>query len=100
MIFSSLKDALDACPDALSASEIVAQYAKEKGHELHPTNVGQAAKRLKIETITYTNPVYPASKPLKLYLVADLPALHLALDNLVSNRAQYTQYHELRDISN
>lgn len=76
----------------LSASEIADRFAAETGIELHPTNVGRAAKDLGLDYIERDQEPVPGqrwAKPMRLYAEADLPLIFETLAALAARRAAY-----------
>jgi len=74
----------------LSASEIAAKFTELSGVELHPTNVGNAAKTLGLDYIEVAdpdgmNPAWGATQ--KRYAEADMPDIFRLLHELSERRA-------------
>jgi len=85
--------AIEPGEPCLGATEIAARFAAETGIELHPTNVGSAAKALGLDYLE--REVEPAlaqpwSKPKRLYAVADLPLIFERLHALALRRASHS----------
>lgn len=73
----------------LTAAEISARFAAEAGIELHPTNVGKAAKALGLDYLEREAEPVPGqqwSKPQRLYAEADLPAIFASLQAVANSR--------------
>lgn len=79
--------------ECLAASEIAERFADETGHELHPTNVGQAAKRLGLdyqEIEVEAPPGVPGGWVWqRRYSTQDMPRIFEQLAELVAQRAAY-----------
>jgi len=75
-----------------SAAEIAEKFKETSGIELHPTNVGNAAKKLGLDYIEVEVEPVPGqtwSKPQKRYSELDMPAIFVELRELANNRAKY-----------
>lgn len=77
----------------LSAAEIAERFKAASGIELHPTNVGNAAKKLDLDYIEVE--VEPTlgqtwSKPQKQYSELDMPAIFGELLELADRRSKYS----------
>lgn len=73
----------------LTAAEISARFAAETGIELHPTNVGKAAKALGLDYLEREAEPVPGqqwSKPQRLYAEADVPAIFSKLQAVADSR--------------
>lgn len=78
--------------ECLSATDIVAQFAQQTGHEVHATNAGNAAKMLGLDYIEVDVDPPPGvtwQKPERRYAVLDLPLIFERLQVLVDRRAQF-----------
>lgn len=76
----------------LTAAEIATQFKQISGHELHPTNVGNAAKKLGLDYIEVDDPdaLDPAwGVKRKLYAEADMPGIFRLLYELADRRASF-----------
>lgn len=78
----------------LTASEIAARFQEISGVELHPTNVGNAAKKLDLDYLEVDdpdalNPEWGAKR--RLYAEADMPAIFPILHELVARRARFNR---------
>lgn len=76
----------------LTAAEIAAQFKQVTGNDLHPTNVGNAAKKLGLDYIEVDDPdaLDPAwGATRKLYAELDVPEIFRLLQELVDRRSQF-----------
>lgn len=78
--------------ECLSATEIVARFATERGVALHATNAGNAAKALGLDFVEVE--VEPPAgttwrKNERRYSVLDMPLIFEKLEELAARRAQY-----------
>jgi len=84
--------AIEPGEQCLGAAEIAARFAAETGIELHPTNVGNAAKVLGLDYLEHdVGPALgqPWSKRQRLYAVADVPLIFEHLRALALRRAAH-----------
>lgn len=75
-----------------SALEISNMFHNQYGTYLHPTNVGNAAKKLDLDYLecaseSFASEVY--AKPTKLYSEVDIPKILAILKELADRRAQF-----------
>lgn len=78
--------------NCLSAAEIAERFKEISGIELHPTNVGNAAKKLGLDYIEVEVEPAPGqtwSKSQKKYSELDMPAILVELRELSNSRAKY-----------
>lgn len=77
----------------LSAAQIAQRFKHVTGIEMHPTNVGQAAKSLHLDYIEVVpddptfNPAWKVKR--KLYAERDVPAIFRVLEEKACGLAQY-----------
>lgn len=78
--------------NCVSATEIVARFAAERGVALHATNAGSAAKALGLDfvEIEVERPAGTTwAKNERRYSVVDLPLIFEKLQELADSRAKY-----------
>lgn len=70
----------------LTAAEIAERFRAETGADLHPTNVGNAAKKLGLDYLeSYTGDGWHCRR----YAEADLPLIFTKLQALVDHRQKF-----------
>lgn len=77
----------------LSAAEITDRFKAASGIEIHPTNVGNAAKKLSLDYIEVKIEAAIGqtwTKPQKQYSELDMPAIFRELWELADRRAKYS----------
>lgn len=75
-----------------SSLEIANMFQSLYGTYLHPTNVGNAAKKLGLDFLEAASELLDSglyTKPIKLYSEVDLPKIFILLKELADRRATY-----------
>lgn len=78
--------------ECISATQIAARFAEQRGPRLHPTNVGNAAKELGLDFIEVQvkRPAgTPWTKAERRYSLLDLPQIFEKLQVLADRRASF-----------
>lgn len=80
-----------------SATEISARFLADHGADIHPTNVGNIAKRLDLDyvEVPFTDPKLPWVTVQRRYGAGDLVRIFDELRYLAAERAKYQ--HQVRD---
>lgn len=82
---------IDYQETTFSATEIAARFLAEHGVDLHPTNVGNVAKRLDLDFVElpFSDAKLPWVTTQRQYGEGDLPQIFEELRDLAAHRAQF-----------